>query len=127
MESSNELPAEPVQIRYFSRLSSKYSSFEEHSQLLLKVPDTYENISGVGDGSDDSGSNHELLPGLGEVDDVDALVVALEHVGGHQAGAVLSTDLDLKGMMIRQEGSQTYVSSEHESNIVLLGLGISEL
>ena len=74
---------------------------------------TYEDVAGVGDGSDDSGSNHELLPGLGEVDDVDTLVVALEHVWVHQAGAVLSADLDL--------------SSEHKSDVLLLSLGISEV
>ena len=74
---------------------------------------TYEDVAGVWDGSDDSGSNHELLPGLGEVDDVDTLVVALEHVWVHQAGAVLSADLDL--------------SSEHKSDILLLSLGISEV
>ena len=74
---------------------------------------TYKDVAGVGDGSDDSGGNHELLPGLGEVDDVDTLVVALEHVWVHQAGAVLSADLDL--------------SSEHKSDVLLLSLGISEV
>ena len=45
---------------------------------------TYQDVSGVGDGSDDSGSNHKLLPGLGEVDDVNSFIVALEHVWVHQ-------------------------------------------
>lgn len=57
---------------------------------------TYEDISGVGDGSDDSGGNHELLPGLGEVDDVHTLIVSLEHVGVHKVGAVLSAEVNLK-------------------------------
>ncbi len=81
-------------------------------KILLNIK-TYEDVAWVGDGSDDSGGNHELLPGLSEVDDVDALVVALEHVWVHQAGAVLSADLDF--------------SSEHKSDILLLSLGISEL
>lgn len=57
----------------------------------------YEDVSGVGDGGDDSGGDHELFPTLSEVDDVDALVVALVHVGVHQVGAVLSTNLHLRG------------------------------
>ncbi len=44
---------------------------------------------------------------------MDTLVVALEHVWVHQVGAVLSADLNL--------------SSEHKSDILLLGLGVSEL
>jgi hypothetical protein len=57
--------------------------------------------------------NHELLPGLVEVDDVDTPVVVLRHDWTHQAKAVLSAVLDL--------------SSEYKSDILLLGLGISEL
>lgn len=45
---------------------------------------TYEDIAGVGDGSNDSGGNHELFPGLSEVDDVNSFLVALVHVGIHQ-------------------------------------------
>jgi len=46
--------------------------------------DTYEDITGVGDGSNDSSSNHELFPCLSEVDDVNSFLVALVHVGIHQ-------------------------------------------
>ena len=56
---------------------------------------TYEDVSGVGDGGDDSGSNHELFPGLGEVHDVNTFVVTFVHVWSHQTGAVLSTDVAL--------------------------------
>lgn len=45
---------------------------------------TYEDVAGVGDGGNDSCGNHELLPGLGEVDDVNSFSVALVHVGVHQ-------------------------------------------
>ncbi len=62
---------------------------------LVEGPVTYEDISGVGDGSDDSGGNHKLLPGLGEVKDVHTLVVSLVNVGSHGAGAVLSAEVDL--------------------------------
>ncbi len=57
---------------------------------------TYEDVSGVGDGSDDSRGNHDLLPGLGEVDDVNTLVVSLEHVGVHKVRAVLSANVNLQ-------------------------------
>jgi hypothetical protein len=57
--------------------------------------------------------NHELLPGLFEVDDVDTPVVVLRHEWTHQAGSVLTAVLDL--------------SSEYKSDFLLLGLGISEL
>jgi len=59
------------------------------------LENTYEDVSGVGDGSDDSGSNHELFPGLGDVDNVNSLIVAFVHVWSHQAGAVFSTDVSL--------------------------------
>ena len=50
----------------------------------------------MGDGGDDSSSNHELFPGLSEVDDVNSFIVALVNVGLHQVRAVLSADMDLK-------------------------------
>lgn len=55
----------------------------------------YQDVAGVGDGGDDSGGNHQLLPGLGEVDDVNSFSVAFVHVWVHQVGAVLSAHLDL--------------------------------
>lgn len=57
---------------------------------------TYEDVLWVGDGSDDSGSNHELFPSLGDVDNVNSLIVTFVHVWSHQAGAVLSTEVNLK-------------------------------
>jgi len=53
------------------------------SRSFFKL-NTYEDVAGVGDGSNDSGGNHELLPGLGEVDDVNSFSVALVHVRVHQ-------------------------------------------
>lgn len=46
---------------------------------------TYENVTGVGDGSNDSSSDHQLFPGLGDVDDVNSFIVAFVHVWVHQA------------------------------------------
>lgn len=55
----------------------------------------YQDVLGVGDGSDDSGGNHELFPGLSEVDDVNSFLVAFVHVRIHQVGAVLSAEVHL--------------------------------
>ena len=56
--------------------------------------------------------NHELLPSLDEVHDVDTPVVVLRHEWTNQAGSVLTAVLDL--------------SSEYKSDFLLLVLGISE-
>ncbi len=45
---------------------------------------TYEDVAGVGDGSNDSSGNHELLPCLSEVDDVNSFSVTFVHVRVHQ-------------------------------------------
>ena len=58
---------------------------------------TYEDVLGVlGLGSgDDSGGNHKLFPGLGQIEVVDAILVALVDVGFHLLGHVLSTNVNL--------------------------------
>lgn len=57
--------------------------------------ETYQNISGVGDGSDDSSGNHKLFPGLSDVDDVNSLFVAIVYVWVHQVRAVICANLHL--------------------------------
>ena len=57
---------------------------------------TYQDISGVGDGGDDSGGNHHLFPGLGDVDDVNAFLVSAVHVGVHEVGAVGGAEVGLE-------------------------------
>ena len=58
---------------------------------------TYKNIRRVLslDSDDDSRSNHELLPGLGQVEVVDALLGALVNVIFHHLSAVLGSNMDL--------------------------------
>jgi len=53
-------------------------------------------------GSDDAGGNHELLPGLGEVDVVSAFLVALVHVRNHLLRNVLGTNMDIGGNHLNQ-------------------------
>ena len=66
------------------RLRKKYRSKNRVLTVLLIKAGTYEDVAWVGDGSDDSGSNHELFPCLCEVDDVNSFIVTLVHVGVHQ-------------------------------------------
>lgn len=67
---------------------------------------TYQDVSGVGDSSDDSGSNHKLFPCLGKVDNVDTFVVAFVDVGLHQVRAVLCADVCLKRKVQSQISSK---------------------
>jgi len=46
-------------------------------------------------GSDDSGGNHKLFPGLSQVEVVNTILVAFVDVGFHLLGHVLSTNVDL--------------------------------
>jgi len=47
------------------------------------------------DGSDDSGSNHGLLPCLGEIEVEDTISGAIVNVAFHLRVAVLGADVDL--------------------------------
>jgi len=57
--------------------------------------ETYQYVSGVGDGCDDSGSDHHFFPALCDVDDVNSIIASLVNVWLHQTGAVLSTKVAL--------------------------------
>jgi hypothetical protein len=59
---------------------------------------TYQDILGaLGlDGANDSCSDHQLLPGLGQVQVMDTVFVASINVVFHVFSAVLSTDVDLR-------------------------------
>eukprot|EP01084_Bolivina_argentea_P164314 285673_1 len=54
-------------------------------------------ISGVLDGDDDTGGEHQLLPGGVEVDDVDTVLGAASGVAAHLVAAVLGTEVDVAG------------------------------
>ena len=54
-------------------------------------------IGRVLDGHDDAGSEHKLLPGLANVDDVDAILAAAPDVLGHHEIRVLGADVHLGG------------------------------
>ena len=66
------------------KVRSGFAGFSRENSEAPKRLQTYEDVAGVGDGSDDSSSNHELLPCLSEVDDVNSFSVALVHVWVHQ-------------------------------------------
>jgi len=71
-----------------------------------------ENVLGVVNGSDDSGGNHELFPGLGNIDAVNALLVSRVDVWFHLLGAVLSTEV--------------HISGKHESEILIPSIRVCE-
>lgn len=66
------------------------------ARLIWKL-ETYEHILGVRalDGADDSGGNHELLPGLGDVEVVDTFLGASVDVALHLLGHVLGANVNL--------------------------------
>lgn len=59
------------------------------------LAETYNDVFGVLDSSDDSGGDHEFFPGLADVDDVNSFPVAFEDVGFHKVCAVLRSDVCL--------------------------------
>jgi len=68
-------------------------------------------VLGLG-GSDNSGGNHELLPGLRDIKVVNTVLVTLVDVVAHLLGDVLGTDVDLGG--------------DHVDEIVFSVLGVEE-
>merc|ERR1711957_576984 len=54
------------------------------------------------DGSDDSGGDHEFLPGLGEVDVENTFLVASEDVTFHHLGAIVGSNMDLSGEHVNE-------------------------
>lgn len=85
----------------------------EDSSLGVGSAGDNEDILWVLNGGNDSSSKHELLPGLGNVDVVDSLLVSGVAVGFHLLGAVVGTDVSSSG--------------EHESEIFISGFGVWEV
>lgn len=79
---------------------------------ILSVGDN-EDISWVINSSDDSSSDHHLLPGLGDVQIVDTLLVSGIDVWHHLLGAILGSNMDS--------------GSEHKSEILRSGLGVRKV
>jgi len=52
--------------------------------------------------SDDSGGNHEFLPGLGKVDEVNSFLVTLENITFHHLRAVVCSDVHLSSEHIHE-------------------------
>ena len=71
---------------------------EKRAKFWRVKTKTYEDILGVIalDSTDDSGSNHELLPGLGEVKVVHTILSASVHVSLHLLSYVLGANVNLK-------------------------------
>merc|ERR1712224_306818 len=78
-------------------LSTSVLGIFEHSTLTIWAGRNHAHISWVLDGHDDTSSEHHLLPGLGEVDDVHTVRTTLECVSLHLKVDVLGTEMHLAG------------------------------
>lgn len=88
------------------------------SNQTKRAENPYQDVLGVFNGGDNSGSNHKLFPGLGDVDNVNSLIVTFVHVWSHQAGAVLSAKVDL----IRVKRLRKYLGGKHEGDVLFFCL-----
>eukprot|EP00736_Rhodelphis_marinus_P005849 Rmarinus@m.9027 len=67
----------------------------QHGTLAVRTGGEHAHISRVLDGNDDASSKHKLLPGVVEVDDVDAISAALPHISLHLEVDVLGAKMSL--------------------------------
>ena len=67
----------------------------KNSSLRVVTSTNNNNILRVLNGSNDTGSEDELFPGLAEVDDMDTFLVSAENIVVHHAVNVLGTHVDL--------------------------------
>mmetsp|Transcript_15729 Transcript_15729/g.44937 ORF Transcript_15729/g.44937 Transcript_15729/m.44937 type:complete len:314 (+) Transcript_15729:366-1307(+) len=67
----------------------------QHSALAVRASGDGDDVLGVVDGDDDTGSHLELVPGLGEVEDEDSVVPPAVHVAIHRLRAVLGAKMAL--------------------------------
>jgi len=76
-------------------LNAKISGELEDSTLTIRTLRNDNDVLGVLDASDDTGSKDQLLPGGLKVDDVNTISTGLENVGSHARIHVDSTDVRL--------------------------------
>jgi len=85
---------------------------EDSSLSVLSVRDD-KDILGIVDSGDDSSSNHHLLPGLGEMEEMETILGSGVDVWLHLLGAVHGSDMD--------------IGSEHEGQVSISGFGVTEV
>ena len=69
----------------------------EDSTLAERTAGDTDHILRVFDGHNDTGSNHELLPGLAKVEDVKSIRAGLPDIRGHLGFGVVGSDVDTGG------------------------------
>jgi len=74
-------------------LSTSVVSVLEHSALSVGTSGDDADISGVLDGDNSAGSEDQLFPGLGDVEEVDSVGSALPHVSVHVEVQVLGAEV----------------------------------
>eukprot|EP01085_Mycamoeba_gemmipara_P000663 Mycagemm_TRINITY_DN10319_c0_g2::TRINITY_DN10319_c0_g2_i1::g.663::m.663 type:complete len:137 gc:universal TRINITY_DN10319_c0_g2_i1:455-45(-) len=67
----------------------------EDSALAIGAGRAHHNVGGVLNGSNDAGGEHELLPGLAKIQQVDAISAALPDVAVHLGDDVLGANVHL--------------------------------
>jgi hypothetical protein len=101
-------------IYYSSALSYPITLDGKRANRLRKRSNrviAYQDVLRVGNGSDDSGSEHKLFPGLSKVEDVDSFSVALVDVWSHQISTILGSNVGLKTRKVTQDGWYTLAAS----------------
>ena len=77
-------------------LSTSVMSELHHSSRTKRSLRANDDVLGILNGSDNSGSNHQLLPGLTEVDDVDVVVTLLVDITLHSEVNISGTNVGLE-------------------------------
>ena len=77
----------------------------QNSTLRVLTSTDHDHILRILNSNDDTGSEHHLLPGLGEIDNMHSLLVAAEHVVLHHEVQVL--------------GSAVGTSNQHLTDVVI--------
>ena len=71
------------------------SGILKNGSLSVSFAGNNKNVFFVGDSSNNSGSNHEFLPGLGKIDIMNTFLVSGINIWLHFFGTVLSSKIDL--------------------------------
>jgi hypothetical protein len=79
------------------RLGAGVLGVLEHRALAVGPGGLHHNIGGVLDRDENARGEHELVPGLAEVHDVDAILTAFPHVALHLEVAVLGAEVATGG------------------------------
>mmetsp|Transcript_12243 Transcript_12243/g.51554 ORF Transcript_12243/g.51554 Transcript_12243/m.51554 type:complete len:400 (-) Transcript_12243:75-1274(-) len=98
-----------------------------HRALAVRARRLDDDVGGVLDRHEHAGGHHELVPGLGQVNHVDAILAALVRVALHLEVAVLRAEVALRGehhvhillLLRKRHGCDSSVDTCDSPNVVL--------